>query len=91
MVTEYTKHDACARAAWSRLPLEQENGTMKFPTKRQSGRNNAPLDHGRVWGKCMGRFSCFDVFAIFQKGSRGTLIARVREYAELLMDPISEY
>ena len=31
------------------------------------------VDHGQVLGKCTAGFSCFDVFAIFQKWSRGTL------------------
>ena len=40
-----------------------------------------PLDHGRVLGKCTAGFLCFDVFAIFQKWSRGKLKRTLREYA----------
>ena len=45
-----------------------------------------PLDYGRVLGKCTAGFLCYDVFAIFQKWSRGKLGARglgVREYAKV--------
>ena len=48
------------------------------------------VDHGRVLGKCTAGFSCFDVFAIFQKWSRGKLKRTLREYAKV-REYASEY